>query len=167
MCTDRQTDRRTDRTTTVTLAAHARRGLISSYMFVLSLCNEKEYHKNYIVLVILSHTHLNVCSVMFTSRASPRVTPPASPIVFPSRLCLDNRYNFILQNTQSPPVLQYCTDQCVRRKQIVMVIVKWECLNLRSHITATVALPALKWFVKPIADHETYSQSRTWKVVMW
>ena len=29
MCTDRQTDRRTDRMTTVTLAAHARRGLMS------------------------------------------------------------------------------------------------------------------------------------------
>ena len=40
--------------------------------------------------IIPSHTHLSVCNVMLTLRASPRATPPLSLIPFPSRLCLSN-----------------------------------------------------------------------------
>ena len=60
--------------------------------------NDKEYHKNSIVAVILSHTDLSVCSVMLTLRASPKASPPLFLIKFPSRLCLDNIriINFIL-----------------------------------------------------------------------
>ena len=41
--TDGQTDRRTDRTTTVTLAAHARRGLISIFPidYFTAVCHKK------------------------------------------------------------------------------------------------------------------------------
>ena len=55
----------------------------------------------YIVAVILSHTHLSVCSVMLTLRAFPRATPPLLPIPFPSRLCLDNmKIQNIISKTQ-------------------------------------------------------------------
>ena len=46
----------------------------------------------------LSHTHLSVCSVLLTLRASPKATLPLSPITFPSRLFLSNnmkKINFI------------------------------------------------------------------------
>ena len=50
------------------------------YFLYLSMYNDKEYHKNCIVAVILSQTHLSVCSVMLTLRASPKATPPLSLI---------------------------------------------------------------------------------------
>ena len=53
---------------------------------VLSCALVKAYHKNCIVAVIPSHTHLSVCSVLLTLRTSPRATPPLPPIPFPSRL---------------------------------------------------------------------------------
>ena len=64
--------------------------LYSTYCYFLysSMYIDKAYHKNCIVAVILSHTHLSVCSVMLTLRASPKATPPLTPITFPSRLCL-------------------------------------------------------------------------------
>ena len=66
--------------------------LYSTYCYFLysSMYNDKEYYKNCIVAVILSHTHLSVCSVMLTLRASPKATPPLSLISFLLRLCLDN-----------------------------------------------------------------------------
>ena len=64
----------------------------STYCYFLysSMYNDKEYHKNSIVAVILSHTHLSVCSVMLTLRASPRATLLLPPITFLSRLHIDN-----------------------------------------------------------------------------
>ena len=50
------------------------------------------YYKSYIVVVILSHTHLSVCSDLLTLRAFPRATPPSSPTKFLSRLCLDHNH---------------------------------------------------------------------------
>ena len=41
-------------------------------------------------MVILSHTHLSVCSDLLTLRASPRAIPPLSLIPFQLRLCLNN-----------------------------------------------------------------------------
>ena len=56
--------------------------LYSTYCHFLysSMYNDREYHKNSIVAVILSQTHLSVCSVLLTLRASPKATPPLSLI---------------------------------------------------------------------------------------
>ena len=56
------------------------------------MLNDKPYYKSYIVVVILSHAHLSVCSVMLILRAFPRATPPLSPIEFLLRLCLDHNH---------------------------------------------------------------------------
>ena len=66
--------------------------LYSTYYYFLysSMYNDKEYHKNCIVAVILSQTHLSTCNVLLTLRASPKATPPSFPIPFISRLCLYN-----------------------------------------------------------------------------
>ena len=56
-------------------------------------------YKCCIVAVILSHTHLSVCSVLLTLRVSPKTTPPLSPILFLQRLCLNNMKIFILSST--------------------------------------------------------------------
>ena len=69
--------------------------------------NDKAYHKNCIVAVILSHTHLSVCSALLTLRASPSATHPLSPIPFISRLFRQHENNkfyplkhiYILNNT--------------------------------------------------------------------
>ena len=64
--------------------------IIIAFFSIHIMTKHNFHHKNCIVAVILSHTHLSVCSVMLTLRASPRATPPSSPIPFISRLCLDN-----------------------------------------------------------------------------
>ena len=95
--------------------------------------NDKAYHKHCIVAVILSHTHLSVCSVMLTLRASPKTTLPLSPIPFLSRLCLDN-IKIIHLSSETYSRTKY-KDKCVHRNQITMVIVKSEWLNLALLVT--------------------------------
>ena len=78
------------------------------YFLYSSMYNDTAYHKNCIVAVILSHTHLSVCSVMLTLRASPKATHPLSPILFLKRLCLNNMKILILfSKTQLPYIPNY------------------------------------------------------------
>ena len=84
--------------------------------------------------IILSHTHLSVCSVMLTLRASPKATPPLSLIKFPSRLCLDNIKIKKLLSSETHSRTKY-KDKCVHGNQIAMVIVKSEWLNLALLVT--------------------------------
>ena len=94
--------------------------------------------------VNLSHTHLSVCSVLLSLRACPRATAPLSPIPFLLRLCLDNMkiQNFIVSK---PHVLKNLKTNVQHEKIVVIVIVKSELLNLRSHVTAKASLPALEY----------------------
>ena len=52
MCTDRQTNRQTDRTTTVTLAAHARRGLMKSDLHCISLSVREHYTVSVVYIAV-------------------------------------------------------------------------------------------------------------------
>ena len=110
--------------------------LYSTYCYFLhsSMYNDKEYHKNCIVAVVLSQTHLSVCSVLLTLRASPKATPPSFPIKFPSRLCLDNIKIKKPLSSETHSRTKY-KDKCVHGNQIAMVIVKSEWLNLRLLVT--------------------------------
>ena len=54
----------------------------------INFVNVYDIAYNCIAEVNLRHTHFNVCRVMLTLRAPPRVTHPSSPIMFVSRLCM-------------------------------------------------------------------------------
>ena len=60
------------------------------HSYILLILQSINFYKTCIVAVILSHTHLSVCSVLLTLRASPRATLPLPLIPFLLRLCLNN-----------------------------------------------------------------------------
>ena len=126
---------------------------------IFSICQyykmtKHNYHKSYIVAVILSHTHISICSVLLTLRASPRATPPSSSIPILSRLCLDNMKTQNLISTSH--ILNKYNDQCIHRKLIiiVMVIVKSEWLNLGSLVTAVAAFPVLEYLLTQVGNND-------------
>ena len=62
--------------------------------------------------VILSHTHLSVCSVMLTLRASPSATPPSTSILFPSRLFRQHENTEFYPHNYVSHILNKYNDQC-------------------------------------------------------
>ena len=68
--TDRQTDRQNDKTTTVTLAAHARRGLIIELYFLIITERLNTRHRNpatcfHLALYVHVCMYMNVCQSRF------------------------------------------------------------------------------------------------------